>query len=54
MFQLKAGTPNKGQTLPHHIWPKAVLHDVHTIRKRTNKALRFLAALAVATPLLTL
>ena len=53
MFQLKAGTPNKGQTFPHHLWPTAVLHDVHSIRKRT-KALRRLAALAAATPLLTL
>ncbi len=53
MFQLKACTPNKGQTLPHHLWPKTVLHDVHSIRKRT-KALRRLAALAAATPLLTL
>ena len=52
MFQLKASTPNKEQTLPHHLWPKAVLHDVHTIRKRT-KALRRIAALAAATPLLT-
>ncbi len=53
MFQLKACTPHKGQTLPHHLWPKAVLHEVHTIRKRT-KALRRLATLAAATPLLTL
>jgi hypothetical protein len=21
MFPLKAGTPTKGQTLPHHLWP---------------------------------
>ena len=53
MFPLKAGTPNKGQTLPHHLWPKAILHEVHTIRKRT-KALRRLATLSTATPLLTL
>ncbi len=53
MFQLKAGTPNKGQTLPRHLWPKAVLHDVHTIHKRT-KALRRIAALAAAKPPLTL
>jgi hypothetical protein len=53
MFQLIAGTPNKRQTLLHHLWPKAVLHSVHTIRKRT-KALRRLASLAAATPLLTL
>ena len=53
MFPLNAGTQNKGQTLPHHLWPKAVLHDIHTIHKRT-KALRHLAALAATTPLLTL
>jgi hypothetical protein len=53
MFPLKTGTPGKGQTLPHHLWPKAVLHDIHTIRNRT-KALNRLATLAAATPLLTL
>jgi hypothetical protein len=52
MFELKAGTSNKGQTLPHHLWPKAVLHDVHSLHKRT-KAFRRLAALAAATSLLT-
>jgi hypothetical protein len=53
MFSLKAGTTCKRQTLPHHLWPKAVLHNVYTIRNRT-KTLRCLAALAAATPLLTL
>ena len=53
MFPLKAGTPDKVQTLPRHLWPKAVLHDVHTIRELT-KAVSRLAALATATPLLTL
>jgi hypothetical protein len=32
MFPLKAGAPGKGQTPPHHLWPNAVLHDVHIIR----------------------
>ena len=49
MFLLKAATPGKGQTLPHHLWPKSVLHDVYTLRTRT-KALRRLAAEAAATP----
>ncbi len=49
MSPLKATAPNKGQTLPHYLWPKSVLHDVHTIRIRT-KALRRLAALVAATP----
>ena len=53
MFPLKSATPNKGQTLPYHLWPTAILHDVHPIRKRT-KALRRLAALAASTPLLTM
>ncbi len=53
MFPLKSATPNKGQTLPYHLWPTAILHDVHSIRKRT-KALRRLAALAASTPLLTM
>ena len=53
MFPLKAGTPGKKQTRPHHISPKTVLHDVHTIRNRT-KAFRRLVALAATTPLLTL
>jgi hypothetical protein len=53
MFPLKAATPGKGQTLSHHLWPKAVLHDVYTIRKRI-KALRRLAALVAATPLITM
>ena len=49
MFPLKASTPDKGQTLPHHLWPKSVLHDVHAIRHRT-KALRRIAALIASTP----
>ena len=44
MFPLKADTPAKSQTLPHHLWPKSVLHDVYAIRTRT-KALRRMAAL---------
>jgi hypothetical protein len=28
MFTLTAATPNNEQTLPHHLRPKAVLHDV--------------------------
>jgi hypothetical protein len=53
MFPLKTGTPCKRQTLPHHLWPQAVLHDVHTVRNR-DKAFRRLAVPAAATPLLTL
>ncbi len=53
MFPLKAGTPTKGQTLPHHMWPKSVLHDVYAIRTRT-KALRRLTALVATTPDLTM
>ena len=49
MFPLKASTPDKGQTLPHHLWPKSVLHDVHAIRHRT-KALRRIATLIASTP----
>ena len=48
MFPLKAATPDKGQTLPHHLWPKSVLHDVYALRTRT-KALRRLAAEAART-----
>ena len=53
MLPLKATAPKKGQTLPHHLWPKSVLHDVYALRTRT-KALRRLAAEAAATPLLTM
>jgi hypothetical protein len=53
MFPLKAGTPAKGQTLPHHLWPKSVLHDVYAIRTRA-KALRRMAALVATTPNLTM
>jgi len=53
MFPLKAATPDKGQTLPHQLWSKSVLHDVHTIRNRT-KALRRLASLVAVTPPLIL
>jgi len=53
MFPLKAATPGKGQMIPHHLWPRSALHDVHTFRKRT-KALRRLAALVAAAPLHTL
>jgi hypothetical protein len=53
MFPLKAATLGKGHTLPHHLWPKSVLHDVYALRART-KALRRLAAAAAATPLLTM
>jgi hypothetical protein len=49
MFPLKATTSNKGRTLPHHLWPESVLHDVYAIRNRT-KALRRLATLVAATP----
>jgi hypothetical protein len=53
MFPLKAGTPYKGQTLLHHLWPKLILHDVYVIHNRT-KAIRRLTALAAATPNLML
>ena len=49
MFTLKDTTPCKVQTLPHHLWPKSVLHDIRTIRNRT-KALRHLATVVAATP----
>ena len=49
MFPLKATTPGKGQALPHHLWPKSVLHDIHAIRNRT-KALCRLATRVAATP----
>jgi hypothetical protein len=52
VFPLKAGTPNKSQRTPHHLWPKSVLHDIHAIRNRI-KALRRLAALKTASPHLT-
>ena len=48
MFPLKASTPCKGNILPYHLWPKSVLHDIHTIRHRT-KALRRLAKLMATT-----
>jgi hypothetical protein len=53
MFPLKAGTPAKAHTLPHHLWPKSVMHDVYAIRTRT-KALRRLAALNATMPHLTM
>jgi hypothetical protein len=49
MFPLKASTPDKRQTRPHHLWPKSVLHDIHAIRNRT-KALRRIAALVASHP----
>jgi len=48
----KSKHPKQGQTLPHHLWLKSVLYNVHSIRKCT-KALRRLAALVAATTLLT-
>jgi hypothetical protein len=53
MFPLKAFTPCKGQSIPHYLWPKSVLHDVYAIRNRI-KALRHLASLAAAMPRLTM
>jgi hypothetical protein len=53
MFPLKAGTPGKGNTLHHHIWPKSSMHVGYAVRNRT-KALRHLAALTAATAHLTL
>jgi hypothetical protein len=53
MFPFKAATPGKDHTLPHHLWPKEVLHDFHALRTRT-KALRRLAAETATTPLLTM
>jgi hypothetical protein len=53
LFPLKVGTLCKGQTLPHHLWPKSVMDDVYAISNHT-KALRRLAALAAITPYLTL
>ncbi len=49
MFPLKATTPSKGQTLPHNLWPKSVLHNIYAIRNRT-KALRSLTTLVAMTP----
>jgi hypothetical protein len=49
MFPLKATTPCNGQTLPHHLWPKSVLHDIHAICNRT-KAIRCLVTSMAATP----
>jgi hypothetical protein len=53
MLPLKTTAPNKGQTLPHHLWLKSVLHDIHSIRTRT-KALRRIAKRASMTPDATL
>jgi len=53
MFPLKAGTPCKAHTLPRHLWPNSVQHDLYVIHNRT-KALRHLAALAGATPHLSM
>ena len=50
MFLLKATTPCKGKTLPHHLWPQSVLPDIHAIHYRT-KALRRLATLVATTPI---
>ncbi len=49
MLPLKATAPNKGQTLPQHLWPESVLHDIHSIRAKT-KALRRIVKLACTTP----
>jgi len=49
MFPLKATIPCKGQTLPHHLWPKSALHDIHAIRSGV-KALCRLVAMMAATP----
>ena len=48
MFPLKASTPCKGKILPHHLWPKSVLHDIHVIHHRA-KALRRFAKLVAMT-----
>ena len=53
MFPLKADAPAKGQTLPHHLWPRSVLHDVYAIRTRT-KALHRLSTLLATSPHLTM
>ena len=48
IFPHKPAAPKKG-TLPKHLWPKSVRHDVDKIRRRV-KTLRRLASLAARNP----
>ncbi len=45
IFTKKPAAPKRG-TLPHHLWPKSVRHDVSRIRQRV-KTIRRLASLAM-------
>ena len=48
IFPQKPAAPTRG-TLPHHLWPKSVRHDVANIRRRV-KILRRLASLTARDP----